>query len=42
MMLADVPRYSSRTYLRGAAKTVRRVAAASFALLGALALVGAG
>ena len=44
MMLADVPAvfFGERILRRVPAKTVRRVAAASFALLGALALIGAG
>ena len=44
MMLADVPAvyFGERVLRRVPAKTVRRVAAAGFALLGALALVGAG
>jgi len=44
MMLADVPAvyFGERILRRVPAKTVHRVAAAGFALLGALALVGAG
>jgi len=44
MMLADVPAvyFGERILRRVPAKTVRRVAAAGFALLGALALFGAG
>ena len=44
MMLADVPAvyFGERILRRVPAKTMHRVAAAGFALLGALALVGAG
>jgi len=44
MMLADVPAvfFGERILRRVPAKTVRRVAAASFALLGALALIDSG
>jgi len=44
MMLADVPAvyFGERILRRVPAKTVHQVAAAGFALLGALALVGAG
>ncbi len=44
MMLADVPAvyFGERILRRVPAKTVRRVAAASFALLGALALLDIG
>jgi len=44
MMIADVPAvyFGERVLRRVPAKTVHRVAAAGFALLGALALIGAG
>ena len=44
MMLADVPAvyFGERLLRRVPAKTMHRVAAASFALLGALALIGTG